>query len=232
MRPAFFLAADTGFICGDGTNDSPYRISYQEEEEKPEESEAPSDWAQSEINEALELGILPDSIRSEWQSPITRLEFCRLAWILYSGLAENEEYSDDFTDTSDLSSEDGAAVSAAAELGIITGYEDGTFRPYDEIMRDEAAAILMRISKLITDNEAVTADDTEFTDCGGIWAREAIEYVCGLGIMRGVESVYEISEATVGKRHIVTFAPYDTYTQEQAVLTVYRLYKRAVENRF
>lgn len=37
----------------------------------------------------------------------------------------------------------------AAALGIVTGYEDGTFRPYKTISRQEAAAMLDRLYQVL-----------------------------------------------------------------------------------
>ena len=37
------------------------------------------------------------------------------------------------------------AVEFVTERGLITGYEDGTFRPNDDISRAEVATILMRM---------------------------------------------------------------------------------------
>ena len=40
-------------------------------------------------------------------------------------------------------------VNNAAALGIVTGYEDGTFRPYKTISRQEAAAMLDRLYQVL-----------------------------------------------------------------------------------
>ena len=57
----------------------------------------------------------------------------------------------------------------AAALGIVTGYEDGTFRPYKTISRQEAVAMLDRLYQVLggkTDavSEKAFADDAFTAD--------------------------------------------------------------------
>lgn len=52
------------------------------------------------------------------------------------------------------------AVGSLAELGIVAGYPDGTFKPEDEITRAEVTAILARALKLAP----VQAEELKFKD--------------------------------------------------------------------
>ena len=68
---------------------------------------------------------------------ITRVDFCRLAVKLYQKVQPNDSAAPAVT-FSDCENE---SVCLAAALGIVTGYDDGTFRPYQSITRQEAALI-------------------------------------------------------------------------------------------
>ena len=76
----------------------------------------------------------------------------------------------------------------AAALGIVTGYEDGTFRPYKTISRQEAAAMLDRLYQVLggkTDavSEKAFADDVKIG-----WARGSVYAMRQTGIMQGKEN--------------------------------------------
>lgn len=57
------------------------------------------------------------------------------------------EYS--FADSVNISEYAAEAVGAMANKGIINGYEDGSFRPYGNLTRAEAACLLIRIKDII-----------------------------------------------------------------------------------
>ena len=42
-------------------------------------ADIPSSWAVSEVNNAIELGIVPADLKANYDSPITRADFCKAA---------------------------------------------------------------------------------------------------------------------------------------------------------
>jgi hypothetical protein len=54
----------------------------------------PSIWAQKEVNEAIQLGIVPERLQSDYQTPITREEYAELVVrsILLNAKAEEEDH--------------------------------------------------------------------------------------------------------------------------------------------
>lgn len=105
-----------------------------------------------------------------------------------------------------------AKTEVAAALGIVTGYEDGTFRPYKTISRQEAAAMLDRLYQVLggkTDvvSEKAFADDAKIGD----WARGSVYAMRQTGIMQGKENNQ--------------FCPTDGYTAEQSIVTIERMYQ-------
>ncbi len=83
-----------------------------------------------------------------------------------------------FTDGSDITY--GQAVQVLSELGVITGYEDGSFQPEGTLTRAEACAIIVRLLNM----EGVAGDST-FTDTQGHWAEDYIAYCAASGIVAG-----------------------------------------------
>lgn len=181
-----------------------------------------SDWAENDINDAIALDLIPEELQCEWQMPITRVDFCKLVWKLYIKIivecdASIVEASIDFPDTIDLSDDDEVIIGTIAALGIVSGYEDGTFRPYNEITREEAAVMLARTASCFgkdsTNNHPIIFDDvSDISD----WAKDSVDFVSAIGVMSGVQ----VSD------YILDFQPKGTYTREQAMVTFYRLYNQ------
>lgn len=143
---------------------------------------------------------------------ITRVDFCELAVNLYSKMSSVPENIPD-TVFSDCENEN---VAVAAALGIVTGYEDGTFRPYAFITREEAATMLDRLYKSLggTENAESSrqyADDARF----GGWSRDSIYTMQNIGIMKGEENN--------------EFHPDGGYTGEQAIVTIERMYNQLAQ---
>ncbi len=104
-----------------------------------------------------------------------------------------------YTDVAEDSSEY-TAVSTLSSLGILTGYEDGSFNPTGDITRAEFCAVVCRALGAKVSGSAVTG----FSDVpADHWASAYISYVAGLGIVNGMGDG--------------TFAPDANVTFEQAV---------------
>ena len=169
-----------------------------------------SSWAKAEIEASREHDLSLTSMYYP-KLDIARLDFCNLAVKLYQKMKPDAELksSSAFTDCND------ANVRLAASLGIVTGYADGTFRPYKTITRQEAAAMLDRLYKVLggtvqDGSEQAFSDDAQFGD----WARDSIYAMREIGIMQGKENNH--------------FCPNAGYTNEQAVVTIVRLYQAMI----
>ena len=119
------------------------------------------------------------------QKQITRAE---VATIFYRLLKEDvrDENTTDVSDFSDVSSSDwyGTTVATLADMGILKGYEDGTFRPNAPITRAEFAAIATRFF----DETGATYEPGTFTDVtGSEWFAGAIMDAVNLGLIGGYE---------------------------------------------
>ncbi len=191
----------------------------------------PSEWAKESVESAKSMGIIDNEKVYNYQKPITREEFCELVYSYLTNVLGNvldEEIKlDEYKRVVDTES---YAVQCLVGMGIIEGksvveicalpladgtgipnFYDITFAPSDYLTREEAATILLRLINKTIDVPA-TEMYFEFEDGNEIsdWANNAVQVMCNLDVMKGV-----------GENK---FAPKDTYTTEQAIATVVRVY--------
>lgn len=168
----------------------------------------PSDWAKSDIEKATALNIINASEIYNFLAPITRAQFCELAYNYISEFGElivDDGYIA-FKDTNNVK------VQILNAMGIINGKSSTEFAPNDFLTREEAATILERLINVVhpglgTDTQYITfADSTDISD----WAMNSIQTIYKLGIMQGVGNN--------------KFAPQENYTTEQAIVTLVRVY--------
>lgn len=218
----YYVGHDTALLAQDLTDRQHYKVSIASC------AVPPADWARDAVGRAYSLeifnpgidmpglgnggdhgpnGPIPDS---SYAAPITRKDFCNLAMELYIKL-RIEEYRElpkspsiSFTDT------DKWYVRQLAYLGVISGVGDGKFDPDGQLTREQAATILSRLAGVL----GVKLDKTAptFADNGAIasWAADAVGEMQTAGIMGGV-----------GNNQ---FAPQGTYSWEQSIATLMRLY--------
>ncbi len=167
-----------------------------------------SDWARPELEQARDEGILPESLLgTSMIQPITRLEFCQGLVLTYEarfGAAPAGDAA--FSDTID------ASVLSAAGLGLVRGYSDGTFRPFQSISREELMVMLCRLVRLWDPSfSGGSAALSAFSDQGKIssWARSDVAALVDAGLAKG----------TGGGR----LNPLGTTTRQEAMALLVRL---------
>ena len=110
------------------------------------------DWFNNAISTATNAGILNGYDTGDFKpnAPITRAEFAAIAARFSSR---------DYTGAnmfSDISGHWAAeAINKAADIGWITGYSDGTFKPNQYITRAEAMTLINRVLYRLVDNDGV-----------------------------------------------------------------------------
>lgn len=155
-----------------------------------------SGWAQSEVDRAQELGLIPDILNNAVMTePITRLEFAAVSVKVFEKLAATQALPasvNPFTDCGDLE------MLKAYNLGITDGTSATTFSPNNLLNREQAATMLTRVFKratipgwtLTTDGDftlkyerpAAFADDQKISN----WARESVYFMAANQIINGV----------------------------------------------
>ena len=181
-----------------------------------------SAWAKSELDEASEKGLIPESLMgADMTKPITREEFAELAVKLYektTGTKAKAASPNPFTDTKN------PEILKAFELGVTTGTSATTFTPKALTNREQVASMLSRaIRKMVPDGDFSTAGAPTFTDERKIssWALEHVKYMSKLGIIKGADGKFMPKATTTAE----TASGYATTTREQAVAMSLRTFK-------
>ena len=78
------------------------------------------------------------------------------------------------------------AVNWAANVGVVNGYEDNTFRPSQPITREQLAAILMNYASYKGEDVSARADLSNYTDQPSAWATETMQWAVAEGLISGV----------------------------------------------
>ena len=78
------------------------------------------------------------------------------------------------------------AVNWAANVGVVNGYEDGTFQPNTAITREQLAAILMNYAQYKGQDVSARADLNGYTDQPSTWAEEAMQWAVAEELITGV----------------------------------------------
>lgn len=124
---------------------------------------------------------------------IKHISLCIMAFILLmpsttvlavsDGEVEDFKTNIIFSDVSEAS-QSYSAILSVAEAGIMSGYEDGSFKPKDNISRDEFATIICRL--LGVEQEAQKIKKSPFNDVDdNNWAVGRIAKAAELGIVNG-----------------------------------------------
>jgi len=192
-------------------------------------------WAREELERALELDIIPESLLDpeiDLRRPISRVEFAGVAIKAYENLADlivlpAEE--NPFTDTQD---ED---VLRAFSVGIMVGFSKTIFSPDTELTREQAATALTRVFKRATmlgwSFETDADYPLEFTQPEpfdddkdiSVWARESVYFMAANEIILGIGNNLFAPRAVTSVQQA---AGYAIATREQAIL----LALRTIEN--
>lgn len=98
-------------------------------------------------------------------------------------------------------------INAAADKGIVNGYEDGSFRPDNNITRAEFAKIIAKLTE-----KEVHEKSAGFSDAKGHWAEAYIAVLAEKGVITGYEDN--------------TFRPDNPITRAEAVAIINRAVTR------
>ena len=101
-----------------------------------------------------------------------------------------------FTDSADIKV-DADVVDTLVSLGIVEGFEDGSFQPNGTVTRAQMAKMIYVLRTGNSDASAYNDDKTSFTDINGHWARGYIKYCQSLNIIAGKSSTIFAPNASV-----------------------------------
>ena len=97
-----------------------------------------------------------------------------------------------------------ASVERAAELGLVTGYSDGTFRPDTPVTRAQFVLMLWRMC-----GKPAAAKAASFADASADWYQDALSWAVEKGYVNGLSDT--------------RFGPDASITRQQAMAILFRL---------
>ncbi|MGN7760880.1 S-layer homology domain-containing protein [Paenibacillus sp. 22594] len=164
-------------------------------------------WAAASIQQALSMGMVKGYLDGTFRPnhSVTRAEFAVMLMNVLKPQGAGANLT--FTDTATIGAWAQSAIAQAVQAGIITGYEDGGFRPNAEITRAEMAVILAKALGVSTEGKTTSS----FSDDKDIpaWAKSSVDFVKQAGIAQGK-----------GEN---AFAPQDSATRAEAVTVLLKL---------
>lgn len=103
-------------------------------------------WASEYVNKAIELELIEQNEFWDYDAKINRMQMARIIANALGNVTSADEYTVkskvyDYAEVAEDYKED---VIVAVGEKIITGYEDGSFRPYEIVTRAQASAVMVR----------------------------------------------------------------------------------------
>ena len=164
-------------------------------------------WAYDAVQTLAEMGIIagfedgtfaPDQL-------VTREQFVKM--LIVAGGYLNSGLTAQFGDV-EADRWSSAYIASAVSRGIVTGYEDGTFKPTATLTRQDAAVMAYRLCNVMKKSVSKT-DALSFADADSVasYAVEAVATLESASIINGFEDG--------------TFSPLGTLTRAQAAKIIY-----------
>ena len=189
----------------------------------------PADWYYDYVNKANDNGYvygIGDTTTFAPNASIIRGDVAVIMYRMAGGTTANEGqttddkgYTTPFTDV-DPHAYYAQAIQWAAKAGIISGYGDGTFKPEQNISREEFACMLAKYAK--SQGKFVASDGSDLAalpDAGSVndWAKENVAWAVEQGLMGSAGYVApqaNITRAEAAKMCVV-YQPEKTSTDFQ-----------------
>lgn len=206
----YTIIADFGRNSGGGAHHPDARDDDDDDNDRDDEDDteesideevplAETPWLNTEDHYAYIIGYAEDgTVRPN--ANITRAEVATIFFRLLTDEARDQFWMTT-NNFSDVLPNDwyNNAVSTMVNMGIIQGYEDGTFRPNANITRAEFAAIAARFM-----SSGYGVEDDLFTDIANHWARESINDAAMAGWINGYEDGTFRPDAAITRAEAVT----------------------------
>ncbi len=147
----------------------------------------PGDWFYEPVCYVYSQGLMTGTSATTFEPNIS-LSRAMLVAVLHRLEGSPAASAGDFTD---VASGDwyAQAVNWAASVGVVNGFDDGTFQPNAAITREQMAAILRNYAAYKGFDVTASGSLSTFTDAASVsdWAKESVEWAVGSGLLGGYE---------------------------------------------
>ena len=146
-----------------------------------------SDWFFEDVAAAYQLGLMNGVSAYEF-APKAPLSRAMVAAMLYRMAGSPAAYygGRQFTDVAD-GKWYSSAIRWASQMGIVTGFQNGSFRPNENVTRVQLAAMLFRFAQYQSRDIQGRGDLNAYQDGSSVqsWAKEAMQWAVAKGLISG-----------------------------------------------
>ena len=144
------------------------------------------DWFYDPVCFVFENGLMTGTSATTFE-PNTHLSRAMLVAVLHRLEGSPTASAGDFTDVAD-GDWYAQAVNWAASVGVVNGFDDGTFQPNTAITREQMAAILRNYAQYKGLDVSASGDLSAYTDADSVsdWAKESMQWAVGEGLLSGM----------------------------------------------
>ena len=173
-----------------------------------------AEWAKPSVTAMEKANLIPGALKddADLTKNVSREEFAELITTYYNAVEKQTSIpspsESKFTDTKN------PLIVMANKLGIVGGYPDGSFKPYNNITRQEIAVMANQAEKQLT-GIGQTKNVDKFSDKAKIadWAKESVGSLSNAGGIGGYPDG--------------TFKPTNNMTKQEAIALVSNLAVKA-----
>ncbi|MED9782204.1 MAG: S-layer homology domain-containing protein [Peptococcaceae bacterium] len=147
----------------------------------------PGDWFYDPVCYVYSQGLMTGTSATTFE-PNTGLSRAMLVAVLHRLEGSPQASAGDFTDVAD-GDWYAQAVNWAASVGVVNGFDDGTFQPNTAITREQLAAILCNYAQYKGFDTSASGDLSTYSDAASVsdWAKDSVEWAVGSGLIGGYE---------------------------------------------
>ena len=147
----------------------------------------PGDWFYDPVCYVYSQGLMTGTAATLFE-PDTALSRAMLVAVLHRLEGSPTASGSDFTDVAD-GDWYAQAVNWAASVGVVNGFDDGTFQPNAAITREQMAAILRNYAEYKGLDVTASGDFAHYTDAASVsdWAKDSVQWMIGSGLIGGYE---------------------------------------------
>ncbi|MEE0510225.1 MAG: S-layer homology domain-containing protein [Peptococcaceae bacterium] len=144
------------------------------------------DWFYDPVCYVYSQGLMTGTSATTFE-PNTPLSRAMLVAVLHRLEGSPQASGSDFTDVAD-GDWYAQAVNWAASVGVVNGFDDGTFQPNAAITREQMAAILRNYAAYKGLDVTASGDIAHYSDAASVstWAKESVTWAVDQGLISGI----------------------------------------------
>ena len=144
------------------------------------------DWFYDPVCYVYSQGLMTGTSATTFE-PNTHLSRAMLVAVLHRLEGSPQASAGDFTDVAE-GDWYAQAVNWAASVGVVNGFDDGTFQPNAAITREQMAAILRNYAQYKGLDVTAAGDLAHYSDAGSVsdWAKESVAWAVDQGLISGM----------------------------------------------